>query len=199
MVLNLSVPELKELKPKITVFGVGGAGGNNMFAYSYAHESGLTGTVTYVNAADAVTDVSSTSYGLEFTGMEGLTIGYAQQDVEVTTNTKSDESTMYATYAVGGLTIGYQTSEYDAPTASASDDSTAIGISYAVNDNLSISYNEHTVDVGSSATDQESDGISASYTMGSIGISAFANKVDNAGGTTGVSKEAKGVTVSFSF
>ena len=25
MVLNLSVPELKELKPKITVFGVGGA------------------------------------------------------------------------------------------------------------------------------------------------------------------------------
>ena len=26
MVLNLSVPELKELKPKITVFGVGGAG-----------------------------------------------------------------------------------------------------------------------------------------------------------------------------
>ena len=34
MVLNLSVPELKELKPKITVFGVGGAGGkatNNLF------------------------------------------------------------------------------------------------------------------------------------------------------------------------
>ena len=28
MVLNLSVPELKELKPKITVIGVGGAGGN---------------------------------------------------------------------------------------------------------------------------------------------------------------------------
>ena len=28
MVLNLSVPELKELKPQITVFGVGGAGGN---------------------------------------------------------------------------------------------------------------------------------------------------------------------------
>ena len=61
---------------------IGGAGGNNMFAYSYAHESGVTGTVTYVNAADAVTDVSSTSYGIEYTGMEGLTIGYAQQDVD---------------------------------------------------------------------------------------------------------------------
>ena len=29
-------------------------------------------------------------YGIN-TGMEGLTIGYAQQDVEVTTNTKGDE------------------------------------------------------------------------------------------------------------
>ena len=56
---------------------IGGAGGDNMFVYSYAHESGLTGTVSYVNAADAVTDVSSTSYGIEYTGMEGLTVGYA--------------------------------------------------------------------------------------------------------------------------
>ena len=39
-----------------------------MFVYSYAHESGLTGTIPYVNAANAVTDVSSTSYGVEFTG-----------------------------------------------------------------------------------------------------------------------------------
>jgi len=55
------------------------------------------------------------------------------------------------------------------------------------------------VEIGTNVNDEENQGISASYTMGSIGISAFANKVDNAGGTTGVSKEAKGVTVSFSF
>ena len=35
--------------------------------------------------------------------------------------------------------------------------------------------------------------VSASYTMGSMTVSGFANKVDNAGGTSGVSKEAKGV------
>ena len=40
MVLNLSVPELKELKPKITVFGVGGAGGN---AINNMIQSGLSG------------------------------------------------------------------------------------------------------------------------------------------------------------
>ena len=35
--------------------------------------------------------------------------------------------------------------------------------------------------------------------MGSMTVTAFANKVDNAGGTAGVTKEAKGVTVAFSF
>ena len=40
MVLNLSVPELKELKPKITVIGVGGAGGN---AINNMIDSGLAG------------------------------------------------------------------------------------------------------------------------------------------------------------
>ena len=28
MTINLKVPDMKELKPRITVFGVGGAGGN---------------------------------------------------------------------------------------------------------------------------------------------------------------------------
>ena len=41
MVLNLSVPELKELKPKITVFGVGGAGGNAINNMIHAGLSGV--------------------------------------------------------------------------------------------------------------------------------------------------------------
>ncbi len=28
MTINLNVPDIRELKPRITVFGVGGAGGN---------------------------------------------------------------------------------------------------------------------------------------------------------------------------
>ena len=178
---------------------VGGAGGDNMFAYSYSHDSGVTGTVTYVNAADAVTDVSSTSYGIEFTGMEGLTVGYAQQDVEVTTNTKGDESTMYATYAYGSFTFGYQVSDYDAPTAAASDDSTAWGISYNITDDFSVSYNEHSVDIGSTTTDQESDGISASYTMGSMSITAISNSQDDTNGVSGNDDSYKELTVGFAF
>ena len=178
---------------------IGGAGGNNMFAYSYAHESGVTGTVTYVNAADAVTDVSSTSYGIEYTGMEGLTVGYAQQDVEVTTNTKGDESTMYAKYAIGGFTVGIQMSENDMETGN-DYESTGIGISYQVNDDLAVSYGNHEIEeVSSGNPDQEAAALSFSYTMGSLGIVGTVHDVDNIDNSTTNSREAYSLGLSFNF
>jgi outer membrane protein OmpU len=178
---------------------VGGAGGNNMFAYSYAHESGLTGTVTYVNAADAVTDVSSTSYGLEFTGMEGLTVGYAQQDVEVTTNAKSDESTMYAKYAIGGITVGIQMSEKDSESGT-DYETTGIGISYQVNDDLAVSYGNHEIEaVGAGTPDQEAAAVSFSYTMGSLGIVGTVHDGDNIANDSTDSREKYSLGLSFNF
>ena len=178
---------------------IGGAGGDNMFAYSYSHESGVTGTVTYVNAADAVTDVSSTSYGIEYTGMEGLTVGYAQQDVEVTTNTKGDESTMYAKYAIGGFTVGIQMSENDMETGN-DYESTGIGISYQVNDDLAVSYGNHEIEeVGSGNPDQEASALSFSYTMGSLGIKGTVHDVDNIDNSSTNSREAYSLGLSFNF
>ena len=178
---------------------IGGAGGDNMFAYSYSHESGVTGTVTYVNAADAVTDVSSTSYGIEYTGMEGLTVGYAQQDVEVTTNTKGDESTMYAKYAIGGFTVGIQMSENDMETGS-DYESTGIGISYQVNDDLAVSYGNHEIEeVSSGNPDQEAAAIGFSYTMGSLGIVGSLHDVDNIDNSSTNSREAYNLGLTFNF
>ena len=90
---------------------INGHSGNNMFTYKYSHDSGLNFTLGYLNAADAVTDVSYNDYGLTYTGVEGLTIGYGQGDVEQTTNTKSDDNTLFATYAIGQVTVGLQISE----------------------------------------------------------------------------------------
>ena len=178
---------------------IGGAGGDNMFVYSYAHESGVTGTVSYVNAADAVTDVSSTSYGIEYTGMEGLTVGYAQQDVEVTTNTKGDESTMYATYAIGGFTVGIQMSENDMETGN-DYETTGIGVSYQVNDDLAVSYGNHEIEeVGSGNPDQEAAAVSFSYTMGSLGIVGTVHDVDNIDNDATNSREGYSLGLSFNF
>ena len=178
---------------------IGGAGGDNMFVYSYAHESGVTGTVSYVNAADAVTDVSSTSYGIEYTGMEGLTIGYAQQDVEVTTNTKGDESTMYAKYAIGGITVGIQMSENDMESGT-DYESTGIGVSYQVNDDLTLSYGNHEIEaVGSGNPDQESAALGFSYTMGSLSIGGAIHDGDNIANSSTNSREIYSLGLTFNF
>ena len=178
---------------------IGGAGGNNMFVYSYAHDSGVTGTISYVNAADAVTDVSSTSYGIEYTGMEGLTLGYAQQDVEVTTNTKGDESTMYAKYAIGGITVGIQMSENDMESGT-DYESTGIGVSYQVNDDLALSYGNHEIEAVSSGNpDQESAALGFSYTMGSMSISGAIHDGDNIANSSTNSREIYSLGLAFNF
>ena len=187
-----------------TAVVINGYSGNDMITYTSESFSGAVFTVAWIpGEATAATGNKSTyvDYGVTISPemVDGLTLGYAAGTTEITADTEVDESTMYATYAIGGLTIGYQSSEYDAPTSSASDDSTAIGISYAVNDNLSISYNEHTVDVGSSATDQESDGFSVSYTMGGMTIAGHSNEMSSVNGVSGTDDEGYELNLSFAF
>ena len=128
--------------------------------------------------------------------VEGLAFGYGQAE----NGNTSEAETLYVTYTMGGLSVGYQDSTYDVNAASGSDEEgTHIGASFAVNEDLTVSAGRMDVEIGTSASEEENTGFSASYTMGSMSVTAFANKVDNAGGTAGVTKEAKGVTVAFSF
>jgi outer membrane protein OmpU len=186
---------------------INGHSTNNMLTYTSESFSGVQFTVAYVpgEAGDAAAAGTNeevyVDFGVTVTPemVDGLTVGYAAGSSEATAGTEVDESTMYATYAVGGFTIGYQSSEFDAPTSTDSDDSTSIGISYAVNDDFSVSWNQHTVDVGSTTTDQESTGISASYTMGGITIAGHRNEMDAVAGASGTNREGYELMLSFAF
>ena len=189
-----------------TAVVIDGHSANDMLTYTSENYSGAVFTVAFVPSEASGTATSGNEstyvdYGVTISpeAVDGLTIGAAMGTTEITAGTEVDESTFYATYAWNGFTVGYQSSEYDAPTAAASDDSTAFGISYAVNDDLSISYNEHTVDVGGSATDQESDGISVSYTMGGITIAGHSNEMSAVNGVAGTDDEGYEVMLSFAF
>jgi len=176
---------------------VNGFDGDQSWKYVYSHETGLNLTLTYINAADTITDVSYSDYGVTYTGMEGLTVGYGQGDVEQTTGTQSDESTLFATYAIGGATIGIQKSEQDNENAS-DVESTGIGISYAVNDDLSVSYGSNTREMVGS-TDQEAVAIGASYTVGSMGIAVSMHQVDNVNNTDADDREGYQMVLTFAF
>ena len=177
---------------------VNGFSGDNMFTYKYSHDSGLNLTASYINAG-TVTDVSYSDYGLTYTGMAGLTIGYGEGDVESTTGTKSEESTMFAKYAFDGfgLTVGMQLSEKDNDGAS-DVETTGIGLSYQVNDDLAISYGTNTMEKTGS-DDQESTAIGVSYTMESLGIALSMNQVDNIAHSGSNDREGYQLGLSFAF
>jgi outer membrane protein OmpU len=183
---------------------INGYSGNDLIHYTSEEFNGVTIKASYMGsiAESATTNSSSyTDFGITIKpeAVDGLEVGYAAGTSEVTAGTEVDESTVYATYAVGSMTIGYQMSDYDAPSSTDSDESSSVGISYAVNDNLSISYNEHTVDVGSSSDDQEAKGFSISYTSGGMTIAGHKNEMDNVGGSSSNDKEGYEVNLGFAF
>jgi outer membrane protein OmpU len=140
---------------------------------------------------------SSTEYGIQYTGIDGLEVGYAMGDNEGGTAVK-ENSVFYATYAMDAFTIGIQTNEVDSETADADYDFEALGVSYAVSDDMSISYGMAEVSYeNSSLTDQESGALSFSYTNGSMTVSSTYTNVDNIGGTS--TSDNSGYEINFKF
>ena len=178
----------------------GGTGGNNMFHYSNGSlMDGLTVSASYT-PSDGTTQVESSSdYGLKYTGIEGLTIG-AGAGEDNSAAASIDLTNMYVTYTMDAFSVGYQTSESDSETADADLDFTAIGVSYAVSDEMSISLNSSEIQYeNSSLSDQEATGISVSYVMGSMTVSANHNTVDNIAGTSTDDRSGYAIGLSFAF
>ena len=135
--------------------------------------------------------------------VDGLTVGYAVQDDTATgaAATAKDESTMYAKYTFGSITAGYQVSESDSGTASEDMESTGMAISYAISDEMSISYGTHEVETpnDSADEDQKASLLSASYTSGGMSISASAGSVDNVANNSATDKDTYEISMSFAF
>jgi outer membrane protein OmpU len=170
----------------------------DMFTYTYSHDSGFTFVAAYINAQGTESDVSYTDFAIEYTGIDGLRLGYAAGTSEVNTGTEIDEDTMFATYAMGGMTVGIQVSEADSTAVNGDLESTGFGISYQVSDDLAVSYGNHEIDYATN-DDQEAYAIGVSYTMGSIGLSGTFNSVDNVSNVNATDLQSYELGVSFAF
>ena len=180
---------------------VGGSSGNNMFTYTSPSFSGATITMAYLNASDAVTDVSYSDFAIAYSPemVDGLTVGFGQGDTEVITGTEIEHTAMYVKYTYGSVTVGYQENEADAAAAANDIDFEAFGISYAVSDNLTIAYNQSESKVASDTVAQEASGISASFTSGGMTIAGVMNDVDNVSGVSTNDTEGYELNLSFAF
>jgi len=112
MTINLKMPEIKELRPKITVFGVGGAGGN---AVNNMIRSGLLGCEFVVANTDSQALASSRSERLIQMGVavtEGLGAGSqpevgraaAEEAIDEITDHLNGSHMVFVTAGMGGGT-----------------------------------------------------------------------------------------------
>jgi len=108
-----------------------------------------------------------------------------------------------ATYAVGGATIGYQYSRDNNPGVvdSTTDyyENNAYGISFSVNDNLSVSYAVHESDrvraLGQTTVNLEGSSLQVAYTVGGASIKFAETTVDNRNYLSGAANQKDGRTI----
>jgi len=181
---------------------VSAAAGDNSILYTSPElVDGLTLVGSYVPQGS--NRESATGYGINYSGVEGLSVHYADSDVVgATTAADGDNTVLKASYAYGPVTVSYSNMEHD---LGASDNSTDIeitsyAISYTVTDSISLTYGNEESEKGSTGTtDAEIDAISASYTAGGMTISASMYDGENLAYGTGANEDIEYWSLSASF
>lgn len=183
--------------------------GGTGFNYTYSAMEGLQVDVGYApkTTSDARDDGanqgeganrSSSSIAIQYTGVEGAKI-FIGTGTAGAGSTDSDLDTYGFTYAMGPVTIGAQHSEIDYTTASTDLEQDSFGISFAINDNLSISYGMSETEKDGSTVTQDLTGMSVGYSMGGITIKAHSNKGENLQQVAANESEHTEIAVSFAF
>jgi len=144
---------------------------------------------------------SSNSIGIQYpVGDTGVTLfGGTGTQGGATSALEVDHSTVGFKYAFGPMTVGYQRNDLDRTGALEDLESTIYGVSFSINDNLSISYGSHETESSTQTPDAEADGISIAYSMGGMTLSAYHNDADNVNNVAGATADSTEMLLSFAF
>ena len=189
-------------KSGVATDSVTATAGDNSFIYTSPElMEGLTLVGSYApQASSAETRASGTGIGINYTGIEGLTLKYAKADIVNSTKALSGESTvMFASYAYGPVTVKVSEMEGDLDTADKSYEISSASISYAVSDELSVTYGMEDAEQEGSAADAEYESLSLSYVTGGMTISAGMHEAENANFGTASNQDIEKWTLGASF
>ena len=145
---------------------------------------------------------SATSFGLGYTGVDGLTLDYAVGDTE-TVGSMTEHTTMKGSYAISSFTLSYSNTDSDVEASSSTKDEevTSYNIAYTISDDLSVAYGTETIDTEGTNTDEEGEKYNVSYTTGGVTLSATQYNFEGSGNTAGVGgeKERWALSATFAF
>ena len=177
----------------------GAASTHNIFIYDYTVMDGVALKAGYTPSAGSSAVEGSLEYGVHYTGIDGLDV-YAAMGENNDASNSADTSMLAAKYTAGAMTIGYQVNDTDYGTGSQDEEATMFGVSYAVSDDLSVSFNTSTIDFETSGNDdQEATSVSFSHTSGGMTISGSYGNMDNVAGTAATDNSAYEINFKFAF
>ena len=189
-----------------------GMASGNGFAYSVS----VAGASVGISYSDNLTGGTATNDGGVGTGTDNGTshsigIQYPIGDTGATiyggVGTESqadgndiDHTTVGFKASFGAISVGIQRNDEDDTAASSPVDleTTILGVSYMINENLSVSYGNHSTSKDGSP-DQEIDSIQAAYTAGGITVAAYNSKATGVANVANKTSEKTEVRVSFAF
>jgi len=142
----------------------------------------------------------STSLAVTMSPIEGLTL-YAGTGTRGQLDSKNHDLDIYAVkYAFGPLTVGYQQNELDDEDSAGSDyEAEFMAVSFAVNDNLSVSYGRQDTELSGDIDEQEVTGFSVGYSMGGMTVTAHNNESDNHNNVLNATSEHTEISLTFAF
>mgnify|MGYP001307618677 CR=1 FL=1 len=165
-----------------------------------AADKGSTSNYTQMKSGyDVVVSLSDAMHGIT-----GLTVdaGYSKIDQDQAVGNYNDdktEETIGLTYAMGGFTVGYQWSEADLGTTTGAQqyDNDGYGITFAINDDLSIGYNHYESEqTNTTNVTSEATSVQIAYSMGGASVRLASSEAENMDYQTGADYDRDSTTLS---
>ena len=192
---------------RYTLADVGGSGVKLDYMYFPVHGTGdATGDEGFSGGGHGNLDAHDITLTGAVPGVEGLNVGagYYKANYDlVGSGDAKEEGTVYATYAYGPVTVGYQVGALSLKgKGNAAYKNEYYGISYAVSDDLSLSYNRtesQKINAGYIAGDSTYDSISLSYSMGGMTLNISDADCSHCGYTRNKSEDETVVSLAVAF
>jgi outer membrane protein OmpU len=173
------------------------ASGNNSLFYTLpALMDGVA--VTASMSPGRAAQETHMSFGLVYTGVEGLTAKFGQGDSGVP-GAVVESTTMMASYAISSFTLSASNTEVDNAGSTADVDVTSYQVAYTVSDDLSVTYGTETFETAGSAIDEEVEAFGVSYTTGGMTITANSYEAKGAGNSSTAKSDKWSLGLAFAF
>jgi outer membrane protein OmpU len=171
------------------------AGDNSMF---YTLPEVMDGVaITASMSPGRAAQETHTSYGLKYTGVDGLMVQYGTGDSGAPA-AEIESTTMSASYAFSSFSLAASNTEAT-KVGAANREVQAYKVTYTVSDDISVHYAEATYETVGSATDEEIESYGASYTSGGMTLSATTYATAGAANVAGAKTDRWSLGLSFAF